>query len=75
MKVIIRSVSPKDVSRIYEIHHASINALQNGPYKRRMIPAWAASISCDTLREEINRHEIIGFVAEREGNIIGKIWI
>jgi putative acetyltransferase len=71
VKIIIRSVSPKDFSHIYQVHHASINALQNGPYNKNMIDAWATSISCITLREEMNRSVMIGFVAEWAANIIG----
>lgn len=71
MKTIIRSVTPKDISDISKVHHASIHGLQEGLYQKRMIKAWAASVSCNTLEEELNRPETIGFVAESDGKIIG----
>ena len=71
MKITVRSAKQKDIESICLVHHAAVYALEGGPYKKDILEAWAAAVTPKVIQKGMDTSDIIGFVAEVEGTVIG----
>ncbi len=70
-KVVVRKALTEDVDLICHVHHSAVLALEGGPYRNEILSAWAGTMTPEAIRQGMAIPEIIGFVGEIDGEVVG----